>query len=357
MYGCTFARLATDIGKRVLVIDRRDHVGGNCYTDLRDGLHVHRYGPHIFHTSNPAVWKFVTRFGDFNSFVNSPLAVSCGELFSLPFNMYTFHQLWGVVTPEQARAKLRDQCIDYGRPPENLEEQALALVGVDIYERLIRGYTMKQWQRDPRLLPADIIRRTPLRFTYDCNYYNDTYQGIPSDGYTSLFLNMLKGVEVRLGVDFFSDRIFWESQARLVVYTGRIDEFFGYDHGDLEYRSLEFRDTWLETDNAQGNAVINYCDLSVPYTRKIEHRHFCPPLTPIPVTVVTEEHPVTWSREKVPYYPVNTDMNMAAYRQYRERADAMKNYVFGGRLAEYRYYDMHAVIAAAMLKCQSIGLR
>jgi UDP-galactopyranose mutase len=356
MYGSCFARLASDIGKRVLLIDRRDHVGGNCYTEMRDGIHIHRYGPHIFHTSNRLVWDFVNRFASFNAFINSPLAISRGELFSLPFNMYTFRQLWGVLTPEQARVKLRQQCVDYGRPPENLEEQALSLLGLDIYERLIRGYTMKQWQKDPRELPAEIIRRTPLRFTYNCNYYNDKYQGVPVEGYTQLFHNMLSGLEVRLGVDFFANRAYWENQAPLVVYTGRIDEFFGYELGDLEYRTLEFRDAWLETENSQGNAVINFCDEHIPYTRKIEHRHFAPPVQQVRTTVVTEEIPVPWDRNKIPYYPVNNSVNTALYKRYRERADSLDNYVFGGRLAEYKYYDMHSVVGSAMLKIQSLGL-
>jgi UDP-galactopyranose mutase len=355
MYGSCFARLATDSGLRVLVLDRRQHVAGNCYTELENGIHIHRYGPHIFHTSNHAVWQFVQRFASFNNFVNTPLALSHGELFSLPFNMYTFRQLWGVVTPDQARAKLREQCVDYGRPPQNLEEQALALVGHDIYERLIKGYTLKQWQKHPCELPADIIRRTPLRFTYNCNYYNDAYQGVPVDGYTSLFVSMLEGIDVRLGVDFLTARHNWERQASLIVYTGQLDAFFGYDLGELEYRALEFRDIWLETDNAQGNAVINNCDLDTPYTRRIEHRHFAPPLQVQPLTVVTEERPVAWSREKTPYYPINSAANMTLYKSYRERADTLSNYIFGGRLAEYKYYDMHAVVAAAMLRFQSVA--
>lgn len=354
LYGSCFARLASDAGQRVLLLDRRHHVGGNCYTEQREGIHIHRYGPHIFHTSNAAVWEFVQRFAEFNTFVNSPLALSRGELFSLPFNMYTFRQLWGVLTPEQARRKLLEQCVDYGRPPQNLEEQALALLGRDIYDRLIRGYTMKQWQRDPRDLPAEIIRRTPLRFTYNCNYYNDSYQGVPVHGYTQLFQAMLRGLDVRLGVDFLSNRRYWEQQATLIVYTGKIDEFFDYDLGELEYRALEFRDVWLETDNAQGNAVINSCDVDIPYTRKIEHRHFAPPPMPTPVTVVTEETPVAWNRYKIPYYPVNTAENMALYARYKERADACSRYIFGGRLAEYKYYDMHAVVGAAMLKYKSL---
>lgn len=355
MYGSCFARLAADCGKKVLLIERRPHVAGNCYTEAIEGIQVHRYGPHIFHTSNLAVWQFLNRFAEFNNYVNSPLAISRGELFSLPFNMYTFHQLWGVRTPEQARARLQEQCVDFGRPAENLEEQALSLVGPDIYERLIRGYTKKQWQKDPRDLPAEIIRRLPLRFTYNCNYFNDRFQGIPSGGYTKLFENILEGIEVRLGIDFHAQRSFWESQARLIVYTGKIDEFFGYEYGELEYRTLEFRDQWLDTDNAQGNAVINYCDEEIPYTRKIEHQHFDPPLTPVERTIVTEEIPAAWSRDKTPYYPINNADNMALYERYRQRAETMGNYVFGGRLAEYRYYDMHAVAGAAMLRFQSLG--
>ncbi len=356
MYGSCFARLATDCGLKVLVIERRPHVAGNCYTEQQEGIHVHRYGPHIFHTSNLAVWQFLNRFTEFNSYVNSPLAISRGELFSLPFNMYTFHQLWGVRTPEEARAKLREQCIDYGRPPQNLEEQALSLVGVDLYERLICGYTQKQWQKDPRDLPAEIIRRLPLRFTYNCNYFNDRFQGIPVGGYTQLFQRMLDGIEVRLNVDFHEQRSWWESQAKLIVYTGKIDEFFAFEHGELEYRTLDFRDQWLETDNAQGNAVINYCDAEIPYTRKIEHLHFDPPVNPVKRTIVTEEIPAVWSRDKTPYYPINNAANTMIYEQYRKRAETMNNYVFGGRLAEYKYYDMHAVAGAAMLRFQSLGL-
>lgn len=356
MYGSCFARLAADCGKKVVVIERRQHVAGNCYTEELEGIQVHRYGPHIFHTSNIAVWRFLNRFAEFNGYINSPLAMSRGELFSLPFNMYTFYQLWGVRTPDQARAKLREQCVEYGRPAENLEEQALSLVGRDIYERLIRGYTEKQWQKSPRELPPEIIRRLPLRFTFNCNYFNDRYQGIPVGGYTQIFEKMLAGIEVRLGVDFHQQRSFWESQARLIVYTGRIDEFFDYEYGDLGYRALEFRDRWLDTDNAQGNAVINYCDADIPYTRRIEHRHFDPPLEPVPRTIVTEEIPVAWSRDKTPYYPTNDHANTALYERYRQRADALKNYVFGGRLAEYKYYDMHAVVASAMLRFQSLDL-
>jgi UDP-galactopyranose mutase len=356
MYGSCFARLATDRGLKVLVLERRPHIAGNCYTETLEGIHVHRYGPHIFHTSNSAVWEFLNRFAEFNNYINTPLAISKGELFSLPFNMYTFHQLWGVRTPAEARAKLAEQCVRYDQPPANLEEQALSLVGPDLYERLIRGYTQKQWQKDPRELPAEIIRRLPLRFTYNCNYFNDRYQGIPTGGYTKLFSNMLSGIEVRLGVDFLAEREFWESQAGLLVYTGKIDEFFDFEYGELEYRTLEFHDRWLEVDNAQGNAVINYCDEDIPYTRKIEHQHFDPPLAPVRRTIVTEEIPAVWSRDKIPYYPINNAANTEIYDRYRQRADTMNAYVFGGRLAEYKYYDMHAVAGAAMLRFQSLNL-
>lgn len=356
LYGSCFARLAADAGMKVLVIERRSHIAGNCYTESIGGIQVHRYGPHIFHTSNPSVWKFITRYAEFNNYINTPLAVSRGELFSLPFNMYTFHQLWGVSTPQEARAKLREQCVDYGRPAENLEEQALSLVGSDIYERLIRGYTIKQWQKDPRDLPAEIIRRLPVRFTYNNNYFTDRFQGIPVGGYTKMFENLLSGIEVRLNVDFHHLRTYWEDQASMIVYTGKIDEFFDYEYGELEYRTLDFQDHWLATDNAQGNAVINYCDLEYPYTRRIEHLHFDPPIKPIDSTIVTEEIPVKWSRDKIPYYPINNGRNMAIYNRYKERANIISKYIFGGRLAEYRYYDMHAVVGAAMLRFASLGL-
>lgn len=356
MYGSCMARLAKDHGKKVLVIDRRPHIGGNCYTEKQEGIHIHRYGPHIFHTSNETIWKFITRFSEFNNFVNSPLAISKGEMFSMPFNMHTFHQLWGVLTPEEARKKVQEQCINYGRAPENLEEQALSLVGTELYERLIRGYTKKQWQKDPRELPADIIRRLPIRFTYNSNYFNDSFQGIPIGGYTRLFRKMLNGIEVKLNVDFHEQRDWWESQARLIVYTGKIDEFFSYEYGELEYRTLHFADRWIKSDNAQGNAVINYCDEDIPYTRKIEHLHFDPPINPAGQTIVTEEIPISWSRDKTPYYPINNSTNTTIYGEYRRRSEALKGYIFGGRLAEYKYYDMHAVIGAAMLKYQSLKL-
>lgn len=356
LFGSCIARLATDSGKRVLVIERRPHIGGNCYTEKQNGIHIHRYGPHIFHTSNEAVWAFVNRFSSFNSFINSPLAISRGELFSLPFNMYTFHQLWGVLTPDEALTKLKEQRLQLNRPPANLEEQALTLVGRDLYERLIKGYTKKQWRQNPVDLPPEIISRLPLRLTYNCNYFNDTYQGIPKGGYTQMFERLLEGIDVRLNINFHDDRSFWECQAERVVYTGKIDELFHYNEGELEYRTQEFHDEWLETPNALGNAVVNYCDEEIAFTRKIEHQHFDPPLESLARTVVTREIPCAWERSKIPYYPVNSSHNMKIYNRYAEMANALPNYLIGGRLAEYRYYDMHAVIGSALLKARAWDL-
>lgn len=357
MYGSCFARIASDHGLRVLVLERRPHVGGNCYTEEQEGIQIHRYGPHIFHTSNEAVWSFINRYASFNSFINSPLAISRGELFALPFNMHTFHQLWGVITPQQAAQKLAEQRLPLDRPASNLEEQALSLVGTDLYERLIKGYTTKQWQRDPRDLPADIIKRLPIRLTYNTNYFNDRYQGIPRGGYTALFKALLNGIDVRLGVDFHADRGHWAEQANTIVYTGMIDELFNYDLGDLDYRTLRFEDQWHDTDNQQGNAVINYCDQEIPYTRIIEHRHFEPESTTAGTrTVLTQEIPDTWARGKTPYYPVHTAASQALYARYAERAAAQPNLILGGRLAEFRYMDMHAVIGSALLKCRSMGM-
>lgn len=356
LFGSCFARIAADQGKRVLVLERRSHIGGNCYTEQHQGIHIHRFGPHIFHTSNETVWRFVNRFAVFNSFINSPLAYSQGALYSLPFNMHTFYQMWGVRSPEEAQAKLQEQRLRLDREPANLEEQALALVGTDIYERLIKSYTQKQWQKHPRELPAEIIKRLPLRFTYNNNYFNDKYQGIPIGGYTLMFERLLAGIEVRTGVDFHASRFFWQDQAETIVYTGKIDELFHYDEGELEYRTLEFHDEWLDTDNYQGNAVVNYCDLDVPYTRIIEHRHFDPPVQAAGATVITKELPVEWQRDKTPYYPVNNDVNSRLYDSYSARAAHLPGHVLGGRLAEYKYYDMHAVVASSLLKAQQLGL-
>jgi len=357
LYGSCFARIATDQGKRVLVVERRQHIGGNCYTEEEDGIHIHRYGPHIFHTSNEVVWEFVNRYCTFNNFINTPLAISKNELFSLPFNMLTFHQLWGVTTPSEAEEKLNQQRLQLDRPAQNLEEQALTLVGNDLYERLIRGYTRKQWKRDPKELPPEIIKRIPIRLTYNNNYFNDRHQGIPHGGYTALFNTLLKNIDVRLGVDFHEDREYWLSQANKIVYTGQIDQLFNYDLGELEYRTLKFEDTWHRTSNYQGNAVINYCDEHIPHTRLIEHKHFNPEIVETNQTVVTSETPVAWKRGQTPYYPINNKTNNALYEIYAERARKIPNLILGGRLAEYQYMDMHAVVASAIRRCQAIGMQ
>lgn len=353
MFGATFARLATDAGRRCLVIDKRQHIAGNCYTEERDGIHIHVYGPHIFHCNDHDIWAFVNRFACFNNFRNAPIALHRGKAYSLPFNMYTFNQLWGVTTPQEARARIESQRLKLDREPANLEEQALALVGRDIYETLIRGYTRKQWQRDPKELPPEIIKRLPLRFTWDNNYFNDRHQGIPVDGYTRLFERMLDGIEVRLGCDYLADRAAWNALARTVVFTGRIDEYFDYRFGELEYRTLRFESEWLDTDNYQGNAVVNYTEAEVPWTRIVEHKHFTPG-NASPRTCITREIPDTWSRNKVPYYPIGDARNSAIHRRYEELAAAEAGIIFGGRLAEYRYYDMHQVLGSAFKKFSTL---
>ena len=346
LFGSTFARLATDSGRSCLVIDRREHIAGNCYTHDSDGIHVHRYGPHIFHTSNTWVWQFVCRFAEFNNFVLSPKGVWKGKLYSLPFNMNTFHEMWDIKTPDAAKHIIEYQ--RYKGKVTNLEEQALSLVGKDIYERLIKGYTEKQWGRKATELPSFIIRRLPLRFTYDNNYFNDRYQGIPIGGYTKMFNNMLDGVEVRLNTDYLSDRDYFDSLANKVVFTGPIDEFFDYEFGELDYRSLRFEEKRLNTDNYQGNAIINYCDDSKDYTRIVEHKHF--EKVDTDHTVITKEYPQNYKRGLVPYYPINDDKNQSLYRQYKEKSKTLTNIIFGGRLAEYKYMDMHVVIESAMNK-------
>jgi UDP-galactopyranose mutase len=344
LYGATFARLATDAGLRCLVIDKRPHLGGNCYTENRHGINVHTYGAHIFHTSNRIVWDFVHRFADFNNYINSPKALSNGRLYSLPFNMNTFHELWQVQTPEQARSRIEAQ--RFHGEPNNLEEQALSLVGADIYTTLIRDYTKKQWGHHPRELPAFIIKRLPLRFTFNNNYFNDRYQGIPIGGYTAMFERMLEGIEVKLNTDYFQNRELFDGMARKVVYTGCIDEFFNHSYGQLEYRSLDFEHEIHDHENHQGNAVINYCDDSVPYTRTIEHKHF--ENSQSDVTVVTREYPQDCTSGRIPYYPVNSENNQKTYSLYKERAASIPTHIFGGRLSEYKYMDMHVVIEAAM---------
>jgi len=346
LFGSTFARLATDYGRSCLVIDRREHIAGNCYTNDSGGIHVHRYGPHIFHTSNRWVWEFVHRFAEFNNFILSPKGVWKDKLYSLPFNMNTFHEMWDIKTPKAAKHIIEYQ--RYKGKVTNLEEQALSLVGKDIYERLIKGYTEKQWGRKATELPAFIIRRLPLRFTYDNNYFNDSYQGIPIGGYTKMFEKILDGIEVRLNTDYLSNRDYFDSIANKIIFTGPIDEFFDYEFGELDYRSLRFEEQRLDVENYQGNSIINYCDDSRPYTRIVEHKHFEKVNTNH--TVITREYPQNYKRGLVPYYPINDDKNNSLYRQYKEKSKSLTNVLFGGRLAEYKYMDMHVVIESAMNK-------
>ncbi len=346
LFGATFARLATDAGKKCLVVDRKEHIAGNCYTHDDGGIHIHRYGPHIFHTSNKKVWEFVQRFADFNNFILSPKAWSNGKLYSLPFNMNTFYEMWGTYRPEDAKRKIDEQT--YMGPVRNLEEQALFLVGTDIYETLIKEYTEKQWGRSARKLPSFIIRRLPLRFTYDNNYFNDRYQGIPIGGYTKMFEKMLDGIEVRINTDYLQDKEYFDSIAKKVIFTGPIDEYFDYSLGELDYRSLRFEEKRLGEDNYQGNAVINYCDNSRKYTRIIEHKHFDKVDTDH--TVITKEYPQKYRRGLTPYYPINDKTNQDLYKKYKEMSNSLTNVMFGGRLAEYKYMDMHVVIESAMNK-------
>lgn len=352
LFGITFARLARDSGRSCLVIDKRSHIGGNCYTEKIENINVHLYGAHIFHTSNKIVWNFVNQFTDFNSYINSPKAVSNGgKLYSLPFNMNTFYELWGTRNPEHAKLIIESQ--RFTRTPTNLEEQALSLVGADIYETLIKDYTEKQWGKSPKELPAFIIKRLPLRFTFDNNYFNDRYQGIPIGGYTKMMEKMLGGIEVRINTDYFSNREYFNSIAKKVIYTGCIDEFFDYEFGELEYRSLHFEHQIKDTDNYQGNAVINYCERQPKYTRTIEHKHF--EKINSEKTVVTYEYSKKYAKGLIPYYPINDDINQTKYLKYRDKTKILPNFVFGGRLSEYKYMDMHVVIESAMNKFKTHG--
>lgn len=360
LFGAVFAREMTDQGRKVLVIDRRDHIAGNIYTRSVMDIQVHEYGAHIFHTSDRDIWNYVNRFAEFNHYINSPVAYYKGEVFNLPFNMNTFHKMWGVVTPEQAKARIAEQIAGLGiGEPRNLEEQALSLVGPDVYQKLVKGYTEKQWGRDCRELPAFIIKRLPLRFVYDNNYFNDRYQGIPVDGYTAMVSKMLAGVEVRTGVSYreFADERRTKdgteivdrqgNRYRKVVYTGMLDEYFDYRLGHLEYRSLRFETEEMpDCDNYQGNAVVNYTEREVPYTRIIEHKHFN--FGTQKGTVITREYPAEWRQGDEPYYPVNDDRNDALCAEYRKLAEETPHVIFGGRLGQYRYYDMDKVIAAAL---------
>lgn len=352
LYGATFAHLATKRGKKCLVIDKRSHLGGNIYCQEQDGINVHKYGAHIFHTSNKTVWEFVNSLVEFNRYTNSPVANYKGELYNLPFNMNTFNRMWGVITPEEAQAKIDEQRADVrkqlgGREPANLEEQALMLVGKDIYEKLIKGYTEKQWGRPCTELPAFIIRRLPVRLVYDNNYFNDVYQGIPIGGYNKLIEALLDGSETKTEVDFFENREYWESIADTIVFTGKLDEYFGYRYGKLEYRTVRFEEERIETPNYQGNAVVNYTASDVPYTRVIEHKHFesfGQAVYDNPVTIVSKEYSTEWSEGMEPYYPVNDARNNDLAEKYRKLSAQEKNVIFGGRLAEYKYYDMAPII-------------
>ena len=353
LYGSVFAQRAKAVGKKVLVIDKRDHTGGNVYTEKVAGIDVHKYGAHIFHTNNQEVWDYVNQFVTFNRFTNSPVANYKGQLFSLPFNMYTFNRMWGVVTPDEAAAKIAEQKAAAGiTEPKNLEEQAISLVGTDIYEKLIKGYTQKQWGRPCAELPSFIIQRLPVRLTFDNNYFNALYQGIPVGGYTRLVENLLEGVEVCLGVDYLEHKTELDALAEKVVYTGPIDAYFDYALGALEYRSVRFETELLDTPNFQGNAAVNYTDAETPYTRIIEHKWFTfgkdEQGNNLPKTVISREYSSEWHPGDEPYYPVNDEKNSALYAKYKALAQREEKVIFGGRLGEYKYYDMDAVIAAAL---------
>ena len=353
LYGAVFAQKAKEAGKTVLVIDKRPNIAGNVYTEEVEGINVHIYGAHIFHTNNKVVWDYITKFAEFNRFTNSPVANYKGELYSLPFNMYTFNKMWGVVTPEEAAAKIEEQKKAAGiTEPKNLEEQAISLVGTDIYEKLIKGYTQKQWGRPCTELPSFIIKRLPVRLTFDNNYFNALYQGIPVGGYTKMVANLLDGIEVKLGVDYFDNKAEYDAMADKVIYTGPIDAYFDYKLGTLEYRSVRFETELLDMPNFQGNAAVNYTDAESPYTRIIEHKWFefgkDANGNDLPKTVISREYSSEWKLGDEPYYPVNDEKNGALYAQYKELADKEEHIIFGGRLGEYKYYDMDAVIASAL---------
>ena len=355
LFGAVFANEMTKSGKKCLVIDKRDHIGGNIYTKEVEGINVHMYGAHIFHTSDKKIWDYVNQFAEFNRYTNSPVARYKDELYNMPFNMNTFSKMWGVVTPKEAKEKIEAQIKEANiKEPKNLEEQALSLVGRDIYEKLVKGYTEKQWGRKANELPSFIIKRLPVRFTYDNNYFNDKYQGIPNGGYTTIIEKMLDGVDVRLNTDFFADRQEFSEIADKILFTGMIDEYFDHCYGYLEYRSLRFETETIDEENYQGNAVVNYTEYEIPYTRIIEHKHFefmCQDESKrVPKTVITREYPADWKPGDEPYYPMNDEKNNALYEKYKALAEKESNVIFGGRLGMYKYFDMHNVIAEA-LRC------
>ncbi len=358
LYGATCARQLTDAGKKVLVIDKRDHIAGNIYTEKVEDINVHKYGAHIFHTNDKGVWEYVQRFAEFNRFTNSPVANYKGELYSMPFNMYTFNKMWDVVTPEEAAAKIDEQRKEIKGTPQNLEEQAISLVGRDIYEKLIKGYTEKQWGRDCKDLPAFIIKRLPVRLTFDNNYFNALYQGIPIGGYTKMVEHMLEGIEVRLGVDYLEYKDTLDKEAEKIIYTGPIDAYFNFKLGNLEYRSVRFETEVLNQPNFQGNAAVNYTDRETPWTRIIEHKWFefgkDEDGNDLPKTVISREYSSEWKPGDEPYYPVNDEKNSSLYLKYKALADKESNVVFGGRLGEYKYYDMDKVIRVALDKAEEL---
>ena len=350
LFGAVFSHEAAALGKRVLVIDKRQNIAGNVYTEEIEGINVHKYGAHIFHTNNKRVWDYVNRFAEFNRFTNAPVANYKGEIYSLPFNMYTFNKMWGVVTPAEAESKIEEQKRAAGiTEPKNLEEQAISLVGTDIYEKLIKGYTEKQWGRPCKELPSFIIKRLPVRFTFDNNYFNALYQGIPIGGYTKMVENMLSGIEVRLDTDYLDNKAELDAVAEKIIYTGAIDAYFGFKLGALEYRSVRFETEVLDTPNFQGNAAVNYTDRKTPWTRIIEHKWF--EFGTQPKTVISREYSSEWKPGDEPYYPVNDEKNSTLYAEYKRLADGENKIIFGGRLGEYKYYDMDAVIAAALELC------
>lgn len=353
-FGSICARELTDFGLKCLVVESRNHIGGNCYTETKDNINIHKYGPHIFHTSDEDVWKWVNKYVEFNNFIYNPVANYNGQIYSLPFNMWTFSKLWNIFTPQEAKKIIEHQG-NYIEYPKNLEEQSIKFVGKDVYEKLIKGYTTKQWRKDPKELPKEIIKRLPVRFTYDSNYFDDKYQGIPIGGYTQIFNKLLKGIEIRLNINFFEHRSELEPQCKKIIYTGPIDKYYNYQYGELEYKTTKFRHKKIYTDNFQGTAVMNFTDSKIPYTRIIEHKHF--EKTESPVTWITYETPINYIANKTePYYPVNDYENNSKYEKYKELSKTQNKVIFGGRLAEYKYYDMHQIIKNALnltsiLKC------
>lgn len=347
--GSTFAHLANASGKKCLVIDKRDHIGGNCYTKKIEGINVHVYGPHIFHTSNKDIWSFINRFSEFNHYVNRTKVISKGNIYSFPINMMTLYQMWGVKTPEEAKRKLKEESEKYAKIypyPKNMEEWALGQIGKELYETFIYGYTTKQWKRTPDKLPSNILKRIPIRLTWDDNYFDDCYQGIPKEGYTKIFENMLDGIEVKLGVDFFKEKTMLESISKKILYTGCIDQLYDYCFGELEYRTIRFDTQLVQQQDYQGNAIFNYADIDVPWTRKIEHKHF--EFLKSTNSVVTTEYPEEWTKDSTPYYPINNQTNNSLYKKYEEISKKDYKYIIGGRLGKYKYFDMHQAIGAAI---------